>query len=185
MTTAQSCVSSNVNQERDAILTKCRYKDNVNLLSLTKLLMDRWNMTGHKHVIIMRNGNAEISFDLVIKTLREIIFTAYLKRRNTSEQQGGMAVLEGSNISAEKAHDLMGHSHEDATRNIENHLGWELSCSCGAKPRQSCAEPNAKQKIVYKRSADEKDKKFNGMFFQDSVMIKVPKSLHVTVTRKH
>ena len=44
------------NEVQNVTLKKCRYnpKSNFNLLSLTKLLMDGWIMTGDQNVIVMR-----------------------------------------------------------------------------------------------------------------------------------
>ena len=140
------------NEVQDVTLRKCRYtpNSNFNLLSLTKLLMDGWTMNGNNNAIVMRKGDNEIRFDIVIKTETGAIYAAYIKRRNVPELQGGMVVKEGSRMSVEKAHDLLMHSHEDATRATAKHLGWELSK--GAKPCQSCAESKAKQKIVPKKT---------------------------------
>ena len=128
-------------------LTKMRYnfKANLNLLSLTKLLMNGWEVSGDADAIVMRKGSAQICFDIVIKTERGAIFATYIKYRNAPELQGGMLVQEGSKMDVEKAYYLLGHCNEDTTRATANakHLGWELSR--GAKPCQSCAKAKAKQ----------------------------------------
>jgi len=94
-----------------------------------------------------------------------------------------MVVQEVSKMCVEKAHDLLGHSNEDATRATANHLGWELYHS--AKPCQSCAEAKAKQKIVQKKTEAKKATRPNERLFQYLAMIKAPKSLDMTVTRPH
>ena len=78
--------------------------------------------------------------------------------------QGDMMVQEGNKMGIEKAHDLLGHCNEDATRATAKHLGWELSR--GAKPCQSCAEAQAKQKIVPKKTKGKKASRpaMNGYF---------------------
>jgi len=171
------------NEVQEVTLRKCRYNPNANfnLLSLTKLLMDGWKMTGDNNAIVMRKGDCEIRFDIVIKTETGAIYAAYIKRRNAPELQGGMVVKEGSRMSVEKAHDLLVHSHEDATRATAKHLGWELSK--GAKPCQSCAESKAKQKIVPKKTEGTKAEKPNGRIFSDIATVKAPKSLKLVVAR--
>ena len=86
-------------------------------------------------------------------------------------------------MGVEKAHDLLGHCNEDATRATAKHLGWELSR--GAKPCQSCAEAKAKQKIMPKKTKGKKASRPNERLFQDLATVKAPKSLNVTVTRPH
>ena len=57
--------------EKDPVTFKSmRYnpKANFNIISLTKLIMDGWIMTGDKNGIVMRKGNKEIRFNIVIKT---------------------------------------------------------------------------------------------------------------------
>ena len=66
-------------------------------------------MNGDNNAIVMRKGDSEIRFDIVIKTETGAIFAAYIKRRNAPELQGGMVVKEGSHMSVEKAHDLLVH----------------------------------------------------------------------------
>jgi len=149
------------NEVQDVTLKKRRYnpKANFNLLSSTKSLMDGWIMTGDQNAIVMKKGNNEIRFDIGIKTKTGAIFAAYIKQRNAPELQGGMIVKEGSQMCIEKAHDLLGHSHEDATRATAKCLGWELSK--GVRTCQSCAESKAKQKIVTKKTEGKKAKKPN------------------------
>jgi len=79
-------------------------------------------MTGDASAIVMRKGNAEICFDIFIKTERGAIFATYIKDRNTPELQGDMVVQYGSKMAVEKAHDLIGPSHEDATRATAKYL---------------------------------------------------------------
>jgi len=72
------------NEKQHITLKKMRYnpKANFNLLSLTKLLMDGWTMTGDANAIVMRKGSSEIRFDIVIKTERGAIFATYIKHRD-------------------------------------------------------------------------------------------------------
>ena len=169
------------NEKLHVTLKKMRFnpKANFNLLSLTKLIMDGWKMTGDEEAIVMRKGGAEIRFDIVIKTERGAIFATYIKRRNAPELQGGMVVQEGSKMNVEKAHDLLGHSNEDTTRTTAKHLGWALTK--GAKPCQSCAEAKAKKKIIPKKTEGKKASRPNERLFQDLATVKAPKALNITV----
>ena len=78
------------NEVQEVTLRKCRYNPNANfnLLSLTKLLMDGLKMNGDNNAIVMRKGDCEIRFDIVIKTETGAIFAAYIKRRNAPELKG-------------------------------------------------------------------------------------------------
>ena len=70
-------------------------------------------MPGNRNAIVMRKGNAQICFDIVIMTERGTMFTTYIKCRTTTELLGGIVVQEGSKISVEKSYyDLLRHSHE-------------------------------------------------------------------------
>ena len=50
------------NEKQHVTLKKARYipKANFNMLSLTKLLMNGWEMSGDADVIVMRKGSAQI-----------------------------------------------------------------------------------------------------------------------------
>jgi len=52
---------------------------------LAKLLIEGWNMTGVRATIVMRKGNAEIYFVIVVMTERGTTFATYIKRRNVLE----------------------------------------------------------------------------------------------------
>jgi len=75
------------NELQHVTLKKMRQnpKANFNLLSLTKLFMDGWTMNRDANAIVMRQGSAEIRFDIVIKTERGAIFSTYIKHRNATE----------------------------------------------------------------------------------------------------
>jgi len=79
-------------EKQHVTFRKYRYnpKASFNLLSLMNLLIDGWAITGDANAIMMRKGNAEIRFDIIIRSERGAIFATYVKSRDVPEMQGGM-----------------------------------------------------------------------------------------------
>ena len=85
-------------------------------------------------------------------------------------------------MSANKAHQLLGHGHEGATRSTAAYLGWQL-VKGSWQVCQSCAEAKAQQKNVPKESSSEKATEPNGRLFHDLATFKTPKKSEIEVSR--
>ena len=84
-----------------------------------------------------------ILFDIIINTTKGALFCVHLKRKEAAIA-GANAKLTKS-MSINKAHRLLGHPNEEATRVIALHLGWHI-CIGNMKPCKHCAISKAKQK---------------------------------------
>ena len=71
-----------------------------------------------------------------------------------------------------KAHALLGHANEEATRATAEHLGWLLSC--GNRPCQSCAEEKVKQRNVPQSTKGIKANKPNVRLYLDLAKFNMP-----------
>ena len=85
---------------------------NFNLCSITRLLVDVWQLKGNIDALSVSKGGVTITFDIVIRTRKGALFCTYIKRNN---KVSGRAVDKEKAVSVAKAHALLGHSHEDAT----------------------------------------------------------------------
>ena len=94
---------------------------NYNLFSLSKLMQDGWKLSGDVRAMQLTKGQATIKFDIVIPTKKGAIYCAYIKRKTNGEVQAGNLV--SGSIDAARAHDLLGHSHEDSTKEMARYLG--------------------------------------------------------------
>lgn len=123
---------------------------NFNLLSLTRLIMNGWEISGRKDCIIATKGDMMIKFDIVIKTASGgALFACRFCRT-----EGDIAAANADDrkkISVQKAHEMFGHLSEDITRNTARALGMELTRGA-LKTCISCAEAKAKQKNVPKKT---------------------------------
>jgi hypothetical protein len=78
-------------------------------------------------------------------------------------------------MSINKAHALLGHCNEDATRKVARGLGWTITRG-SLKPCAHCAIAKAKQKNTVKVSVSEdKAKKPGERVFLDITTISVPR----------
>jgi len=86
----------------------------------------------------------------------------------------------------ERAHSLLGHINEDATRRTAHQLGWTLTRG-SSKPCEHCAQAKAKQKNVNKRSNHPKETKPGGGVYVDQTKVTVPLSdgTEAKITRKY
>ncbi len=86
----------------------------------------------------------------------------------------GGATSKAHTYNIKKAHELLGHTIENDTRQMASHLGWTITRGplgvC-----ESCANAKARQKNVSKISAGEKATVINGRWSHDSSTLKVRK----------
>jgi hypothetical protein len=81
------------------------------LFSLTKLMKQGWTLGGDQiNGIILSKDQHTLKFDIPIDTPEGVVFAMYAKRTEV----GSAAVSTTMNI--EKAHRLLGHQSEEATR---------------------------------------------------------------------
>lgn len=120
-----------------------------NLLSTTKLSKDGWIPGGDKTALWFTKNGQKLLFDIEVKTGEGAIYAACLKRRQHEVGAAGVEVKQ--KISVLKAHQLLGHINEEATRKTAKILGWDLKPgSLGVC--ESCTVAKAKQKNVPKVS---------------------------------
>ena len=99
-----------------------------NLFSITKRQKTGWKLHGDDKAIWLEKNGVEIKFDIAIKTKEGTIFAMYLKRSPGSDQEvAGVGTDEGMKMSIAKAHDLLGHTNEEMTRESAKALGWEIT----------------------------------------------------------
>jgi hypothetical protein len=84
-----------------------------NLFSLTKLMTQGWTLGGDgtKGITLTKQNNV-LSFDIPIETPKGIVYAMYVRRSEVA------APALSTTTSIEKAHKLLGHQSEDATRKM-------------------------------------------------------------------
>ena len=133
-------------------LADCNFNEslNFNLLILTRLLCSGWSITkGNATGITIQNGSgSKIEFDIVIPTARGALFACRFIRE---AEFAGISTEAGSKMNIQKAHNLLGHGNEEATRKSAQQLGWVLTRG-KLKPCEHCAKAKSKHKNVCKES---------------------------------
>ena len=133
------------------------HKDlNFNLLSFKRLMKNGWKIVkgDDSGIVVSNDADESIEFDIVINTSKGLIFACKFIR-TVKLSLVSMAV--GTKMSIDTVHSLLGHLHEDASRNVAKYLGWKISHG-SMKPCEHCAKAKAKQKNVVKESKAEKAK---------------------------
>jgi hypothetical protein len=122
--------------------------------------------------MILKKGDQQVKFDLVIPTHKGVIFAMYINREGESQEEvAGIGTTTKKRLNIKKAHELLGHMSEDMTRKVAKHLGWEITKGT-LQTCESCAIGKAKQKNVPKKS-DHVGSKVNGeRVFLDIATIK-------------
>ena len=100
-------------------------------------------MQGDASKVVMSKRSMVLTFDIVIKTTKGALFCAQLKIKEVAIA-GANAKLTKS-MSIYKAHRLLGHADEEATRAMAAALEWPI-CIVKMKPCEHCAIAKAKQK---------------------------------------
>ena len=107
----------------------CKNLANFNLAPMGAMLMSGWESHANKDRILLTKGALNIEFDIVLKTKRGAIFCAILKPR-TKSAEAELEVVDTSGaevkMTYDRAHELLGHMWERATRTTAKNLGWIL-----------------------------------------------------------
>ena len=97
---------------------------NCNLFSPSKLIQDGWILSGDVKAMQLIKGETIIKFDIMITTKKGAIYCAYIKRKTNGKVQA-VNLVRGS-LNLVRAHNLLGHSHEDITNKTARYLGWNV-----------------------------------------------------------
>jgi hypothetical protein len=131
---------------KDVALTK---SSPFNLFSLTKMMKQGWTLGGDQETgITLSKGNQKLTFDIPIETPKGVVYAIYLRRSEVA------APALPTTMSIDKAHRLLGHQSEDATRKTAKSLGWTITNGSMA-PCLPCTIGKAKQKSTVKMSKHE------------------------------
>jgi hypothetical protein len=117
-----------------------------NLFSLTKMMKQGWTLGGDKIAgITLTKGEQTLKFDMPIETPKGVVYAMYMRRTEVA------APAMPTTMSIAKAHSLLGHQSEDATRKTAKHLGWDITRG-SLKACLPCTIGKAKQKNTIKIS---------------------------------
>ncbi len=112
-------------------------------------------------------------FDIVIKTPKGALYVGKFSKKGGNEVMGGTA-HKAPTYNINKAHELLGHNHENDTRQMARYLGWTITRrSLGIC--KSCDNAKARQKNVPRVPTGEKATVINGRWFHDISTLKVHK----------
>ena len=100
---------------------------NYNLFSLSKLLNSGQKMHGDASKVVMTNGSKVLTFDIVVKTIKGVLFCAKFKRRGASITGANTELTKLMSIN--NAHQLLGHANEDTAWAVAFCLGWHIRIS--------------------------------------------------------
>ena len=120
-----------------------------NVVSITKMLMENWILTGNKDEMTLVKGDKQIHFDIKIHTPKGVLYAAYLKRMEHSETGLVAARPEPKQINIQAAHAKFGHMGEDETRKAAAANGFKIVRGT-LGPCEACTIGKAKQKNIPK-----------------------------------
>jgi len=153
-----------------------------NLFSATKLMDKGWSLRGDQNQgFVMYKGDQTVRFDIRINTRQGFIWAGYFQRcaddgkelaavdaatkavkvlKIVNKPVVGTATIDAPTkksvkMTVHKAHQVLGHANEAATRKTAAMLGWTLSQGA-LKICESCAKGKGKQKNFNKSSEAEK-----------------------------
>jgi hypothetical protein len=128
---------------KDVALTK---SSPFNLFSLTKMMKVGWTLGGDQDTgITLSKGDQTLNFDIPIETPKGVVYAIYMRRTEVA------ALALSTTMDISKAHSLLGHQSEDATRKTAKYLGWDITRG-SLKTCLPCTLGKAKQKNVIKLS---------------------------------
>ena len=115
-----------------------------NLFSVSQAL---WEMEGNKNEITLKKGKCELKFDLKISTSKGVLYATKIARR--SEICGTIGDLATAKMTANQAHQILGHMSNEQTKQVAMQLGWKLTeafetceaCAVGKACQKNIATP--------------------------------------------
>ena len=105
-------------------------------------------MSGDAKTITMMKRSMIILSDIIIPTKNGALYCACSKRTGevSNDEIASGAIGKGTQMSIEKAHQLLGHCNENATGQTTKQLDWRITHEA-LKPCNNCAEAKAQQKM--------------------------------------
>jgi len=114
-------------------------------------MIEGWELRGNDRGIIIRRGEYEVKFNIcILSTTTGCVWVGYFRRTQVTQSELAAVSLE-QKVSIQYAHDLLGHSNEEATRVPAKHLKWNLTRGV-LKNCKACAKGKGKQKNIAKES---------------------------------
>ena len=92
-------------------------------------------MQGDASKVVMSKRSMVLTFDIVIKTTKGALFCAHLIRKEVVIAGASAKLTKSTSI--DKAHRLLGHVNEEATRAMASRLGWHIHIG-KMKPCEHC-----------------------------------------------
>ena len=99
-----------------------------------------------------------LTVDIAIKTTKGALFCTHFKRKEAAV--AGANARRTKSMSIDKYHQLLGHSNEEATREMASRLGWHILIGT-MQPCKHCAIAEAKQKNVNNDASSKKAERPN------------------------
>lgn len=169
-------------------LTDCNYNPglNFNLISLTRMLRKGgWKIVkgDHMGIVIEHPNGGDINFDVVIETPKGAIYACRFIR---TAEVATVNTEAGTTMNVHKAHGLLGHIGEEATRLTAKQLGWTITRGA-LGPCLHCARSKARQKNVTQESGSEKSHKPGERLYLDLSVVTVARDdgEEATILRKN
>ena len=105
-------------------------------------------MSGNDKVgIVLAKGDHKLVFDIPIRTKEGVLWCINMQRKKSlAEGETALAsTTKTPTYNITKAHSLLGHMSEDATRKASKNLGWTITRGT-LKPCESCGIGKARQR---------------------------------------
>jgi hypothetical protein len=127
----------------DVALTK---NSPFNLFSVTKMMRQDWKLGGDNvNGITLEKKDKVRKFDIPIETPKGVVYAMYVRRSEIA------APVMPTIMNIEKAHRVLGHQSEEATRKTAKYFGWTITRG-GLQTCLPCTVGKAKQKSTVKHS---------------------------------
>jgi hypothetical protein len=116
------------NTKGDSKMTHMAYvpTSKFNLFSLTRMMINNWILGGDENIIWLEKGRNEIVYDINITTSIGAIYCAYIKRKFELTHLSTDGKRKEVTYTVLQAHECLGHSKEDATREKADAIGMKL-----------------------------------------------------------
>jgi len=156
---------------------------NINLFSISQMLKHGWALTGTNQGIKITKDSMVLTFGIKVHTSKGVLFAA--KITDCSEVCGVAKQDLHPVMTADEAHEKLGHINNQAVKSTANKLGWKLTGKSSIC--EACTEGKARQKdIVSRNQLSEKhhDETCNQRIYLDISSVQNTEFMEFEIVRK-
>ena len=121
------------NEKAKIVLTEVGHmaRGRYNLFRMMRAMMDGWKLSGNEKAIVVKKGEIQLQFHIVIQTKKGALFCAYLQKSPAATEAMGRLPRKRSHMTLMKVHILLGYPTMECTKNFTRGVDQKVQSHSG------------------------------------------------------